>query len=116
MPNTCDQLIGVPEASLNRLVARLKGLRIGDRRIVGQIKAFGSRAGSTFRGRGPLPTSDLDIYLDLGMHDMGRRGFARSNKLLGIIADEFEGETGFPVSIHRRKPIDIPISNPVDLW
>lgn len=52
-----DGLIGVPQAPMSRALARLQGLRLGDEGIVQGVDAFGSRAGSTFRGRGPTAGS-----------------------------------------------------------
>jgi len=43
----------------------LRGITVNGERAVSSIEAFGSRAGSTFRGRGPLPTSDLDVFVTL---------------------------------------------------
>jgi len=45
------------------MTARLKGLKSGGNHAVMEVEAFGSRAESTWKGRGALPDSDLDIII-----------------------------------------------------
>lgn len=106
-------LIGVPESSLSRLVARLEGLNIGGQKVVGGVEAFGSRAGSQFRGRGPLPSSDLDVMITerAPFHVWGSRNEKFLSKRLDQIATDFQAEAGFPVNFsfsRQRKSLDGP--------
>jgi RHS repeat-associated protein len=93
-------LIGVPEASLTRMTARVNGINIGGNKVFSNIEAFGSRAGSTFRGRGPLPASDLDIMLTSRrpLYTFNARSQAHIRSRLGQIGSDFSSETGFPVN------------------
>jgi RHS repeat-associated protein len=98
--NASTALIGVANGSLDRLTARISGLNIGGKKVFSNIEAFGSRAGSTYRGRGPLPTSDLDIMLTprrpLYTYSSRNQQFIRYR--LNQIRTDFESETGFPVN------------------
>lgn len=95
-----DGLIGVPQAALSRAIARLQGLRLGDKSIVQGVDAFGSRAGSTFRGRGPTAGSDLDLLVRIDPTALGGRSGPWIQRTLRSIADDFKAEAGFPLSIH----------------
>ncbi|GAB2986221.1 RHS repeat-associated core domain-containing protein [Nocardioides montaniterrae] len=95
-----DGLIGVPQAPMSRALARLQGLRLGDKSIVQGVDAFGSRAGSTFRGRGPTAGSDLDLLVRIDPTALGGRSGPWIQRTLKSIAGDFEAEAGFPLSIH----------------
>jgi RHS repeat-associated protein len=106
-------LIGVPDASLNRLTARLGGLNIGGNKVFNNIEAFGSRAGSTFQGRGPLLNSDLDIMLtpNQPMWSYSFRNQRFLNGRLRQISSDFQLETGYPVRFsfdHQRRGLQGP--------
>ena len=58
-------LAGVTSGEASALARQIYGIEVNGQRAVSSVEAFGSRAGSTFRGRGPLPTSDLDIRITL---------------------------------------------------
>lgn len=90
------QLLGVPSQELERVVARLAGLRKGDNYLVSSIDAYGSRAGSTYRGRGPIPTSDLDIMVKMDGRYLDDDWV---RKTIGSIQTDFEKVTGFKLSI-----------------
>jgi hypothetical protein len=83
------KLTGVPESSFGRVVARLRGLRVGDKAVVSDAKAFGSRAGSTFRGRGPTAASDLDVTVDIDPRLLGGRNGPWINRVLREIEADF---------------------------
>src|ERR1700690_2250396 len=55
-------LLGVPDAAFNRALARLQGLNVGGQPVVDSIDAFGSRAGSLYRGA-PTASSALAVFL-----------------------------------------------------
>lgn len=96
-----EGLTGVPRAPMDRALARLDGLRVGDKRVVQSVDAFGSRAGSTFRGRGPTASSDLDLLLRTNPALMSSRSGPWIDDVLGKISKDFEAEAGFPLSLHR---------------
>jgi hypothetical protein len=98
--DSCPSLIGVPQGAIDRVVARLSGLRVGDKSIVSSVEAFGSRAGSMFRGRGPLPNSDLDLLANIDPAVLNGRNGPWVYKTLQSIAADFESEAGFPLSLH----------------
>ena len=56
-------LVGITDQEADALNAALQRIEIDGKRVVGSVEAFGSRAGSTYRGRPPLPDSDLDVYI-----------------------------------------------------
>ena len=60
---TSSRLIGVTDQEATSLGAAIKRIEINGQPAIESVEAFGSRAGSTFRGRPPLPGSDLDIYV-----------------------------------------------------
>ena len=98
-PQFADGLIGVPRNALERASARLYGMKVGDKPLVNSIEAFGSRAGSTFRGRGPSATSDLDLFVD--MHPSLRWGRSAGwvDRTLQLIQSDFAREAGFKLDI-----------------
>jgi len=104
LEDSIPRLIGVPHAPLSRAIARLMGLRVGDENIILSAEAFGSRAGSTFRGRGPLSTSDLDVLLTVDPRVWGSRSETWVKFVLESIASDFHAEAGFPLSLHTPKP------------
>jgi predicted nucleotidyltransferase len=85
---------------MSRVLARLQGLRLGDKSIVQGVDAFGSRAGSTFRGRGPTAASDLDLLVRIDPTALSGRSGPWIQRTLRSIVDDFEAEAGFPLSIH----------------
>ena len=98
-------LIGVPKVPLDRVLRRLGNLNLGGRRIVRSVEAFGSRAGSTFRGRPPLSDSDLDLLIDINPFDRFGRSRNFISRVLGEIADDFQKEAGFPLSLHAPENV-----------
>jgi predicted nucleotidyltransferase len=103
--NVATKLIGVPETPLNRVISRLEGLRVGDRRVVESVEAFGSRAGSVFRGRGPLEGSDLDLLVTIDKAQLGGRNAPWIRSTLQKIATDFYNEAGFELSIHAPENV-----------
>ncbi|WP_159400938.1 polymorphic toxin-type HINT domain-containing protein [Streptomyces sp. NRRL B-24484] len=94
-------LIGVPAAAFDRVMARLSNLRIGDKRIVFSVEAFGSRAGSTFRRPdGPTPDSDLDLLATIDPAELTGRNQAWIDQTIQSIKDDFKAETGITLSLH----------------
>jgi hypothetical protein len=63
--DTGGKLIGLTDKEAASLARALKCIEIEGKRVIESVEAFGSRAGSTFRGRPPLPDSDLDLYVTL---------------------------------------------------
>jgi hypothetical protein len=63
--DTRGKLIGLSDQEAASLAGALKRIEIEGKPAIESVEAFGSRAGSTFRGRPPLPDSDLDIYITL---------------------------------------------------
>lgn len=59
------RLIGIADQHATALGDAIRRIEIDGERAIESVEAFGSRAGSVFRGRGPLPTSDLDLYVTL---------------------------------------------------
>ncbi|WP_329611634.1 polymorphic toxin-type HINT domain-containing protein [Kitasatospora herbaricolor] len=102
------RLIGVPEAALSRVMARLSGLRVGEKRVVYSVEAFGSRAGSTFRGEGgPRPDSDLDILVTVDPAELAGRNGDWIYQTLASIKADFEAEAGFELSLHAPDNVGI---------
>jgi hypothetical protein len=58
-----SRLIGIADKDAASLGKALKRIEIDGKPAVESVEAFGSRAGSTYRGRPPTPESDLDIYV-----------------------------------------------------
>ena len=81
-------------------MARLEGLRVGDKSVVTAVEAFGSRAGSTFRGRGPLSTSDLDLLVTIDPRILTGRNGPWVRNVLAEIGRDFEREAGFALSLY----------------
>lgn len=71
----------------------LANLRKGDNFLVSNVEAFGSRAGSMYKGRGPLPTSDLDIMIKVNSKYLDDDWVLRT---IQNIQDDFFKETGIP--------------------
>ncbi|MEW4489592.1 hypothetical protein AB1L42_16030 [Thalassoglobus sp. JC818] len=69
---------------------------------VDDVGAFGSRSGSTFRGRGPLDSSDLDIAIKDFSGLKGSRHYDKVKAKLKSIADDFYNETGIRVELHLK--------------
>lgn len=111
-------------AALDRMGKRIGGLRAGASDAVDHVQVFGSRDGSTFRGRGPRPDSDIDIFVEGSFGLSGGRHQKAIETKLKAIAKDFTDETGIPVqlvpdwrlSVQRAgeilsssKPVDLPI-------
>lgn len=64
-PGNPSQLIGVADEDAAALGNAVKRIEVDGTRVVESVEAFGSRAGSTFRGRPPLPDSDVDLYVTI---------------------------------------------------
>ncbi|AQZ63740.1 unnamed protein product [[Actinomadura] parvosata subsp. kistnae] len=80
-----------------RVLARLDGLRVGDRKVVTSVEVFGSRAGSTFRGPGPRPDSDLDVLVTMIPEFRG----SRNERWIDEIGTDCEAAAGFPIRLHH---------------
>lgn len=74
-----SRLFGVSDADAAALGSAIRGIEVDGRPAIHSVEAFGSRAGGTFRGRPPLPTSDLDIYVTV------RSAVANSAEKLGDV-------------------------------
>lgn len=89
---------------MDRLVARIGGLRAGKFNAVDEVQHVGSRATgwSKTKNRGPLAESDVDI----AVADMvGLKGTKYDKKVWDKIreyAKEFTEETGLRVELHAR--------------
>jgi len=92
-------LLGVPDAALNRALARLQGLNVGGQPVVDSIDAFGSRAGSLYRGA-PTASSDLDVLLGTNQYLMQGRSGGWILGVLRSIADDYEAAAGHPLSLY----------------
>jgi len=97
-------LIGVTSGESSALARQIYGIEVNGQPAVSSIEAFGSRAGSTFRGRGPLPTSDLDIIVTLNESAANPAGLATVNNQLGEIGSMFQRAKGFPVNAIVKIP------------
>jgi hypothetical protein len=91
-----SRLLGVSDGALDRVVSRLSNLRKGNNYLIDKVDAFGSRAGSTFRGRGPLITSDLDVMIRLKSVKYIDDPWVI--KTLQNISDDFFNSTGIPLN------------------
>ena len=113
-------LIGVPQEPFESAVRRIAGFSTGAKPRVLKIQAFGSRAGSPFRGRGPTAGSDLDLLVTVDPKVLRRgklvrfaqRILGRANpdgvaSLDGVIAREFAKDAKFPLQIIVDSPIGI---------
>lgn len=78
------RLIGIAEQDAAALGDAIRRIEIGGERAIESVEAIGSRAGGVFRGRGPLPTSDLDLYVTV------RSGVVNSAAKLVYIINEIE--------------------------
>lgn len=91
-------LVGVTESEASALARQIYAIEVNGQPAVSPIQAFGSRAGSTFRGQGPLPTSDWDIVVTLNESAANPAGPATINSQLSDIGYMFQGAMGFPVN------------------
>jgi hypothetical protein len=83
-------LIGLSDKDASALGKALKRIEIDDKPAIESVEAFGSRAGSTYRGRPPLPESDLDIYVTVKSEVANSPAKLREvNKQVTEIADLF---------------------------
>jgi RHS repeat-associated protein len=92
-------LIGVTSGESSALARQIYGIEVNGQPAVSSIEAFGSRAGSTFRGLGgPSATSDLDIIVTLNESAANPAGLSTVNSQLNEIRAMFQGAKGFPVN------------------
>lgn len=78
------RLIGIADQHATALGDAIRRIEIDGERAIESVEAFGSRAGGIFRGRAPLPTSDLDIYVTV------RSSIANSAEKLESVIGEIE--------------------------
>jgi len=93
-----SRLQGVPTGPMQRVMARLQGLNVGGKPVVDSVRAFGSRAGSVFRGRGPTAASDLDVALKLDPRIMNGRNAQWVRGVLKEIATDYQKASGHPLN------------------
>jgi predicted nucleotidyltransferase len=74
-------------------LVRISAREVNGQRAVSTVAVFGSGAGSTFRGRGPLPTSDLDIRITLSDPAYFRAVHAEMAEIEAL----FQAAKGFPL-------------------
>ena len=101
------RLIGVTEQEAASLSRAFKAIQIEGQPAIRSVEAFGSRAGSTFRGRPPLAGSDLDVFvtLDTGVVNSPARLMQVLRRTQGI-AEVFQQGKGFPLQmIHELDTI-----------
>ncbi|HVA50366.1 MAG TPA: hypothetical protein VNH11_28690 [Pirellulales bacterium] len=79
-----ERLIGIANEDAAALGHAIRRIEIEGERAIESVEAFGSRAGGAFRGRGPLPTSDLDVYVTV------RSSVVNSAAKLVSVIDEIE--------------------------
>lgn len=91
-------LIGVTSGESSALARQIYGSEVNGQPAVSSIEAFGSRAGSMFRGRGPLPTSDLDIIITLNESAANPTWITTVNSQLNEIGAMFQEAKGFLVN------------------
>lgn len=77
-----ESLVGVSSSEAKSLGNALKRIEIDGKPAIESVEAFGSRAGSTYRGRGPGPNSDLDIFVTVNSNVVNS-----STKLQKVIDD-----------------------------
>ncbi len=58
-------IIGFSDAEATGLGNYIRGVNIEGQSAIRSVEAYGSRTGSTFRGRPPLPGSDLDVFVTI---------------------------------------------------
>lgn len=87
-------LIGVTSGESSALARQIYGIEVNGQPAVSSVEAFGSRAGSTFRGLGgPSATSDLDLRITL----TDPAHFGAVNAEMTEIANLFQAAKGFPL-------------------
>jgi hypothetical protein len=99
------KIIGISDQDANALGNWLKKIEVDGQPAVESVEAFGSRAGSTFRGRPPSPGSDLDVFVTI------RTDVANTpEKLLDAQAqiDELAGLFG------KAKGVPVEVSSEID--
>lgn len=92
-PTANTGIAGVTSGEAAALARQIYGIEVTGQRAVSSVEAFGSRAGSTFRGRGPLPTSDFDIRITLS----DPAHFGAVNAEMTEIGALFQSAKGFPL-------------------
>jgi predicted nucleotidyltransferase len=91
-------LIGVSRSEASALARQINGISVDGNQAVSSIEAFGSRAGSMFRGRGPTAASDLDVFVTLNSNVVNSPAAMRAvQSQLGEIGDLWEATKGFPL-------------------
>ncbi|HWB09894.1 MAG TPA: choice-of-anchor D domain-containing protein [Pirellulales bacterium] len=98
------------QAALDRLIARIRGLRAGGTPAIQEVRFVGSRASgfSQIKNRGPLANSDVDLAVsDLPGLKASRYDANVVSKIKGY-ATEFTDETGITVEIHLRSRYSTP--------
>jgi hypothetical protein len=90
------------ETAYLQMIARMRGLKAGGFNAIDDVRAFGSRGGSAFRGRGPLASSDLDLAVKDFSGLKGGRHYDSIKAKLKSIADDFFKETGIRVDIQLK--------------
>jgi hypothetical protein len=93
IPRANSGLVGVSEGEASALARQIYGIEVNGQQAVSSVEAFGSRAGSTFRERGPLPTSDLDLRITLS----DPAHFGAVNAEMTEIGTLFQSTMGFPL-------------------
>lgn len=78
------RLVGISDQHATALGDAIRRIEIDGERAIKSVEAFGSRAGGVFRGRGPLQSSDLDIYVTV------RSSVANSAAKLESVVSEVE--------------------------
>jgi len=87
-------LIGVTSGESSALARQIYGIQVNGQPAVSSVEAFGSRAGSTFRGLGgPSATSDLDLRITL----TDPSHFSAVNAEMNEIGTMFQSAKGFPL-------------------
>jgi len=89
-----DFVFGVPDADLQRLSRRLRGLH-GRTTPIAYIAAFGSRTTGKQRSN-----SDLDIVVALASGGKSARENPRWERVLQVIRDDFQSAHGFELDVN----------------
>ena len=95
------ELIGVTQGEASALARQIHGIQVEGESAITSAEAFGSRAGSTFRGVASS-TSDLDILVQLNSKVVnGANGSSVINQL-SEINSLFQQTKGFPLDMTIR--------------
>lgn len=110
---------GVPGDAMERLIARLIGIKVGTTRVVTSVEVFGSRAGSTFvsngkeggkvrTGTGPHRNSDVDMVVGVMLkyyQDPRKKPWIKGR--IEEAVEDFTRETDMPVDLHVHESIKL---------